>query len=411
TPLFASDHELSFCNHVEKLEQSDDGSPDKFLADVVSLSRSAGFSSVEKFLGISPAKSVRQLQYSSGSFFPNSGKRRRSFDRVPFDGKRRRGVSYYSNSVREAPNDRKGNQRDTILSADARPSSATPSPSQATSKSDAVRDEQQKSVKKPIQCYRCGQVGHYAYKCPQKQSKSDSTSGTLANLTPNSAVFLQISQSLLTSRYQVISEKHQLDQTVTVALDTMSSTNIVSLALVKRLGCDLRDDPTQLKSLGNSEVPGKGTDIRLLVKSKGIVSLYCLVVAENALEGSCGCELLVGYKDLPRLGVSIIVPSPAPEKAADSLDEQIAVAKQYLSSNVGKWFRLDGAPSYRARLRPTKPTDNLDTPEQCWVYEVDWDERGLIAGLSGDVRTKFRDEIDAFCKKKWWFTGLRPHHK
>lgn len=69
TPLFATDHDIAFSNHVKQLEKSEEGSPDSFLADIVALARSSGYPNVEAFLGISVPRPVRDLQYASGSFF------------------------------------------------------------------------------------------------------------------------------------------------------------------------------------------------------------------------------------------------------------------------------------------------------------------------------------------------------
>ncbi|KAF4742091.1 hypothetical protein FOZ63_028838, partial [Perkinsus olseni] len=418
TPLFSTDHDLAFCNHVEELEKSEDGSPDSFLAGVVALARSSGCSSVEAFLGISPSKPVRELQYASGSFYPDYRKRKRPG--VPSLVKRRRQVADGDVSKGPVPSTTDGISASDKGEREARSTPVTPA---------------SRSMKKPVRCYRCNKIGHYAYQCPTRNSSKSLDSVSLpvdrddssVELKPRTAVSLQINHSLLTSRVEVLSEKHQgSSETVKVALDTMSSTNIVSQALVARLGLLIRDDPTELSSLGTRGVPGKGTVLRISVKGKGVVTLYCLVLEEGNLERSCQCELLVGYRDLKRLGVSILVPSPAPVLPAHSLEDQIEVAKDYLRSVVGKWFPLEGAPAYHGRLRPVKKTDSLDTKEQCWIYEVDWDECkdvkssssavydysvGLIAGLPPHARTQFRDEIKNFCDKKWWFTQLQPHHK
>lgn len=250
-------------------------------------------------------------------------------------------------------------------------------PNASSQKKDSPRP-----VKKPVRCYRCNQTGHYAYQCPTRNSgklptllhSRSNRDDSSAEVNLGTAVSLQISHSLLTTQVEVVSEKLQgsdedsidsCHETVKAALDTMSSMNIVSAALVHRLGLSMRDDSTQLTSLGSCDIPGKGTSLRISVKGKGVITLYCLVLEEGRLEKSCQCELLVGFRDLKRLGVSILVPFPAPIASPHSLEDQIQVAKDYLRSVVGKWSPLAGAPNYRGRLRPVKPTDSLDTKQQC----------------------------------------------
>ncbi|KAF4692612.1 hypothetical protein FOZ60_013093 [Perkinsus olseni] len=383
TPLF-NDSDIGFAAFIDRLEHSTEGDTDKFVANLALLAKHGGFSTIDKFLKLGSQRSN------------NGGNRRhqQGAKRPRFDSKNEPGNESNTNRSWYSPQ-----PQGTMSTRDLASSSTRPKPSDNSRRSGPPHKRQSlpsskppPTSSKPITCYRCGQITH----------------------------------SLLTSHLRVLSEKPEgVDEVVSVALDTMNSVNLVTVSLAQRLGCSISSDLTRLTSLGNQSSPGKATDIRLFIVGKGIVSLHCLVVADDALEQSCDCEVLVGFRDLDRIGAHVTIPRSVEAPASTDVSWSVleSSATDYLRSRVNVWVPLVGAPNFSARLRPISPSDQSDTSEQKWVFEVSWASTsssstaappgkvhdfspGLLAKLSAEAQKEYWGEIQKFRDNGWWLDSL-----
>ncbi|KAF4721204.1 hypothetical protein FOZ63_012201, partial [Perkinsus olseni] len=366
TPLF-NDSDIGFAAFIDRLEHSTEGDTDKFVANLALLAKHGGFSTIDKFLKLGSQRSN------------NGGNRRhqQGAKRPRFDSKNEPGNESNTNRSWYSPQ-----PQGTMSTRDLASSSTRPKPSDNSRRSGPPHKRQSlpsskppPTSSKPITCYRCGQITH----------------------------------SLLTSHLRVLSEKPEgVDEVVSVALDTMNSVNLVTVSLAQRLGCSISSDLTRLTSLGNQSSPGKATDIRLFIVGKGIVSLHCLVVADDALEQSCDCEVLVGFRDLDRIGAHVTIPRSVEAPASTDVSWSVleSSATDYLRSRVNVWVPLVGAPNFSARLRPISPSDQSDTSEQKWVFEVHDFSPGLLAKLSAEAQKEYWGEIQKFRDNGWWLDSL-----
>ncbi|KAF4648322.1 hypothetical protein FOL47_003429, partial [Perkinsus chesapeaki] len=315
--------------------------------------------------------------------------------------------------------------------------------SSTTSQSDDSRKQKLALASAPVKnpkkvtCYKCGKQGHYAFARPSKKDVKGNSPVTLSprpdpsvvssseGVTPSNAVSLQISHSLLTSYIRVLpNDPDGAGEVGRVALDTMSSVNLITASLSQRLGCSIKGDSTSLTSLGSTSSPGKVTTIRVFIPIKGIIELRCLVVSEDVLKQSCDCDLLVGFRDLSRIGVKVTFPQycAATADIDTPLSTLTRVAIDYLQSRVGIWTPLLGAPKFNGRLRPISGRDHADMPQQKWVFEVSWAANtqlsddshvhdfsvGLLQKLSPQQRSEFWGEIAKFRENGWWFEVPPP---
>ncbi|EER02352.1 hypothetical protein Pmar_PMAR006674 [Perkinsus marinus ATCC 50983] len=389
TPLF-HDSDIGFAEFIDTLEHSAQGDPDTFLTALSKLAKRGGYCSIDKFLKLKG----RQQQRTASSHPPLQGRKRSWFDtKKPTSSARSwfapqpQGPRSYFGSA--------SSSTDIKKQTDVR---QTPPPPPAKRQLTSTLGSRQPS-KKPVTCYRCGREGHFAYACPsRKDSKSDSSVEltprpnvnklSAKGVTPSTAVSLQITHSLLTSHLRVLAEQPNCeDEVVRVAFDTMSSVNLLTVSLAQRLGCSIISDETRLTSLGNQSSPGKATNVRFFIVDKGIVKLHCLVVDDDALQRSCDCEALVGFRDLERIGVQVSTPrsvhAPAPTDAPWSLLESTAV--DYLHSKLNQWCPLVGAPLFSSRLRPLSSTDHATSTSAASGRVHDFSP-GLLAKLSTEAQ-------------------------
>ncbi|KAF4735271.1 hypothetical protein FOZ63_016815 [Perkinsus olseni] len=358
---------------IERISLMEDGSPDRIDEEVMKSSNKAGYYNVDRFLNLQR----RERPLNDDDEMPTKQSR-----------------SDTNNNVRDIPSGRSFYSMDKV--------NKSKQVEQRLPTTDSKNDRKVRAPPKSMQCYNCGELGHFAYKCPYKstrmktvslRSNSELKENRLSDAAPSNPeigkessaetpdgdaepeVAWAMSHSLLTAdlKVGVPGTSHSRFSLQRIALDTMSSTNLCTSSVVSSLGAPIENNNSTLYGLHSSSKPGSSTSLEVLVPGKKPVVLRFLVIEDDMLQNISGCAILIGNASLPSIGVEVSLPKVefggkgGVDAALPDLKE---IALSVLCENVDVTKPLPGAPAYQGRLRRCLPDEVHDTAEQKYVYEV-----------------------------------------
>ncbi|KAF4657842.1 hypothetical protein FOL47_008291 [Perkinsus chesapeaki] len=328
-------------------------------------------------------------------------------------------------------------------------------------------------------CYYCREPGHLKSECPklaQKEARSKAHDkpdpkkpglGDDSTVRPTSSTTSQAAAMVVHKEPECLKEAEENCPAVRqVAIcfhsslrkkggneklwkralfDSGASLNYIGLSLVKSLqlaGCPCKVDNDKKHSVllaDGSHVDSEGR-IELVISYDGSSKrLFFHIVP------SLSPKLFIGWEGMTQLGI-VIDPShhgifcssnglnedddvgndlsraPLLARVGRIPDDYISVKKTLEKydpdlEKYDRWFHLSSAPAYKMRVRRLLPSEQRDTPEQVYCFELDLqgamhpiddisysrDYSGkLIQRLSSEEKDLFYKEVESYVDKNWW---------